>query len=172
MRDDLERRDLGFCELSFERRPELVSIVRRFVSDFYERTLLDPDATSRVALATHELLENAVKYSRDGRAKVRIEVSGRGERVRVRIRTKNRGRPEDAEHIQKAIDEMSSMDANVYYLSLMRKNASRTDGSGLGLARIHAEAEMTMSVGCGRNGTITVSAETEVLLPLRKEGAA
>ena len=169
---DPERRDLGFCELSFEKKPELVSIVRRFVSDFYDRTLADPDATSRVALATHELLENAVKYSRDGRAKVRIEVSGVGDKVRVRIRTRNRANPEDAQHIQRTIDEMTSMDANVYYLSLMRKNASRTDGSGLGLARIHAEAEMAMSVTCGKNGTITVSAETEVLMAQRKEGAA
>jgi hypothetical protein len=165
------RRDLGFCEVSFEKKPELVSIVRRFVSDFYDRTLADPDATSRVALATHELLENAVKYSRDGRAKVRIEVSGEGELVRVRIKTKNRANPGDFEHIQRTIDEMMSMDANVYYLSLMRKNAARTDGSGLGLARIHAEAEMAMSVKC-KNGTITVSAETEVQLAQRKEGAA
>jgi hypothetical protein len=172
MRAAPARRDLGFCELSFERRPDLVSIVRRFVSDFYDRTLADPDATSRVALATHELLENAVKYSRDGRAKVRIEVSGQGERVRVRIKTRNRANPGDAEHIRRTIEEMTSMDPNVYYLNLMRKNASRTDGSGLGLARIHAEAEMSMSVACGKNGTITVSAETEVLLAQRKEGAA
>jgi hypothetical protein len=171
MRAESDRRDLGFCELSFEKKPELVSVVRRFVSDFYDRTLADPDATSRVALATHELLENAVKYSRDGRARVRIELTGHGERVRVRIRTRNRAHPEDAAHIKRAIDEMRSMDANVYYLNLMRKNASRADGSGLGLARIHAEAEMAMSVAC-RNGTITVSAETEVLLPQRKEGAA
>lgn len=163
------RRDLGFCELSFEKKPELVSIVRRFVSDFYDRTLADPDATSRVALATHELLENAVKYSRDGRAKVRIEVSGNGEMVRVRIKTKNRGNAEDFEHIRRTIDEMTSMDANVYYLNLMRRNAARSHGSGLGLARIHAEAEMTMSVRC-KNGTITVSAETQ--LARRKEGAA
>jgi hypothetical protein len=169
---DPNQRDLGFCELSFEKRPELVSIVRRFVIDFYDRTLGDPDATSRVALATHELLENAVKYSRDGRAQVRIEVSGHGGAVRVRIRTRNRGSAEDAEHIRRMIAEMMSMDANVYYLNLMRKNASRTDGSGLGLARIHAEAELAMSVKCGKNGIITVSAETEVFLPQRKEGAA
>lgn len=169
---DPVRRDLGFCEISFGRKPELVSIVRRFVSDFYDRTLADPDATSRVALATHELLENAVKYSRDGRAKVRIDVSGRGPRVRVRIRTQNRGRPEDAAFVQRTIDEMMSMDANVYYLSLMRRNASRTDGSGLGLARIRAEAEMVMSVRCGKHGSITVSAETEVLLAQPREGAA
>ncbi len=168
---DPERRDLGSCELSFERKPELISIVRRFVSDFYTRTLADPDATSRLALATHELLENAVKYSRDGKANVRIQVSGRGQKARVRIRTKNRARPEDAEVIQRTIDEMSSMDATVYYLSLMRRNAHRVGGSGLGLARIHAEAEMAMSVAC-RNGSVTVSAETEVLLADRKEGAA
>src|SRR6478609_3091369 len=115
--------DLGFCELSFEKRPELVSIVRRFVTDFYDRTLGDPDAISRLALATHELLENAVKYSRDGRAKVRIEVSGlpTGDRARVRVRTQNRATAEDAEHIQKTIDEMMSMDPDVYYLSLMRR---------------------------------------------------
>jgi hypothetical protein len=141
------------------------------VSDFYDRTLGDPDATSRVALATHELLENAVKYSRDGRAKVRIEVSGEGERVWVRIRTRNRASTEDAAHIRRTIEEMTSMDANVYYLNLMRQNASRSDGSGLGLARIHAEAEMAMSVVC-KKGTITVSAETEVVLAGRKEGAA
>jgi hypothetical protein len=165
------RRDLGFCEISFERRPELVSIVRRFVSDFYDRTLGDPDATSRVALATHELLENAVKYARDGRAKVRIQVTGASDRARVRIRTKNRAEPADAAHIQRTLDEMRASDPNVYYLALMRKNASRTDGSGLGLARIGAEAEMTMSVR-SHNGTITVSAETEVLLTRPKEGAA
>lgn len=163
------RQDLGFCELSFEKKPELVSIVRRFVSDFYDRTLADPETTSRVALATHELLENAVKYSRDGRAKVRIEVSGQGGKVRVRIKTKNRANLEDFQHIQRVIDEMASMDPDLYYLSLMRRNASRSDGSGLGLARIHAEAAMAMSVRC-RNGTITVSAETQ--LAQRKEGAA
>ena len=166
--------DLGFCEISFEKRPELVSIVRRFVTDFYDRTLGDPDAISRLALATHELLENAVKYSRDGRAKVRIEVSGLGDRcdrARVRIRTRNRATAEDAEHIRRTIDEMMSMDPDVYYLSLMRRNVSLA-GSGLGLARIHAEAEMAMSVRCAKNGIITVSAETEVSLPTRKEGAA
>ena len=75
MRAVPERRDLGFCELSFEKRPELVSIVRRFVSDFYDRTLADPDATSRVALATHELLENAVEESLRRRTGIRLSGS-------------------------------------------------------------------------------------------------
>jgi hypothetical protein len=63
-------------------------------------------------------------------------------------------------------------DRNVFYLTLMRKNATRKDGSGLGLARIHAEAEMEMSVRCGKGGAISVIAETEVELAKRAEGAA
>jgi len=157
--------DLGFCELSFQRRPELVSIVRRFVSDFYDRTLADPDASSRVALATHELLENAVKYARDGQAKVRIEVSVQGRSAHIRIRTHNRAAPEDAEYIRRTISEMRlSSDPNLYYLDVIRRNARRTEGSGLGLARIHAEAEMDVSVKCGAKGAVTVIAETDVQL--------
>lgn len=157
--------DLEFCELSFQRRPELVSIVRRFVSDFYDRTLSDPDASSRIALATHELLENAVKYARDGQAKVRIEVRAKGSSAHVKIRTRNCAAPEDTAYIERTITEMrGSSDPNLYYLDVIRRNARRTEGSGLGLARIHAEAEMEVSVKCGRNGTVTVIAETDVPL--------
>ncbi len=157
--------DLGFCELSFQRRPELVSIVRRFVSDFYDRTLADPDASSRVALATHELLENAVKYARDGMATVRIEVNVTGTSAHIRIRTRNRAADADAAYIRRTISEMRcSPDPNLYYLDVIRRNARRTDGSGLGLARIAAEAEMEVSVKCGARGIVTVIAETDVQL--------
>ncbi len=56
-----------------------------------------------------------------------------------------------------------SSDPNLYYLDVIRRNARRTDGSGLGLARIHAEAEMEVSVKCQR-GFVTVIAETDVEL--------
>ncbi|MET0791345.1 MAG: ATP-binding protein [Polyangiaceae bacterium] len=168
--------DLGFCELSFQRRPELVSIVRRFVSDFYDRTLADPDASSRVALASHELLENAVKYASNGQATVRIEVSVQGSAAHIRIRTRNRAAAEDAAYIQRTICEMrGSSDPNLYYLDVIRRNARRTDGPGLGLARIHAEAEMAVSVKYSAKGTLTVIAETDVQLSeatIRARGVA
>ena len=40
-----------------------VSTVRRFTAEFYERVLVDQEVSEKVALATHELLENAVKWT-------------------------------------------------------------------------------------------------------------
>jgi anti-sigma regulatory factor (Ser/Thr protein kinase) len=156
--------DLGLCELSFKGRPELVSVVRRFISEFYERTLEDLDASSRVARATHELLENSVRYARDGEVCVRIEVTRIvrpegakicGTSAHIRIQTRNRAAKEDAAYT----------DPNLYYLDVIRRSARRTDSSGLGSVsgRIHAEAEMEVSVGCAR-GFVTVIAETDVEL--------
>lgn len=67
--------ETAYFELDFKPNVQLVSVVRRCVTELYQRFLDDPDGTSRVALATHELLENAVEYSRDGETTIRIEVA-------------------------------------------------------------------------------------------------
>jgi anti-sigma regulatory factor (Ser/Thr protein kinase) len=132
-------------ELEFSPSVELVSIVRRFVSDVYGRLLGDPEATSRIALATHELLENAVKYSLDGTMTVRIAVEPADGGCRLCIRMINRAAPAQIASVRTIIDGMaSSPDPIAYYQRLMREAAQRTHGSGLGLARIAAEGEMTM----------------------------
>src|SRR5947209_8429255 len=78
----------AYFELNFRPNVALVSVVRRFVNEFYQRFLSDPDATSRLALATHELLENAVKYSKDGETTIRIELEHSTPKV-VRLELKN-----------------------------------------------------------------------------------
>lgn len=136
----------AYFELNFRPNVALVSVVRRFVSEFYERFLSDPDGTSRVALATHELLENAVKYSRDGETTIRIEVQQGATKKTVRIMLRNRAEPANIAAIREILDGIEKApDAFAYYQSLISLRSKTREGSGLGLARICAEGEMQLS---------------------------
>lgn len=131
--------------LEFRPYVELVTRAREFVTDFYEQLLSDADAVSRVALATHELLENVVKYSSDGRSHFEIELLDLDGENTVRIRARNRTTPERANELQRLVSEISLGEPLGMYQRFMRRAAARQDGgSGLGLARIRAEAEMTV----------------------------
>jgi hypothetical protein len=144
---DLSGGGEAFFELSFSPNGSLVSTVRRFVEEFYDQILADGELVSKLAVATHEILENAVRYSSDGNTNIRVGVARESsDRVRVAISTKNKSNPKHLAALTATIDEMASApDAGVYYQMLMRRSAKRTDGSGLGLGRIHAETDMTLS---------------------------
>jgi hypothetical protein len=115
-----------------------------------------------VALATHELLENAVAYAVDGETGVRIEVV---EDLLV-IKTWNRATPDRVETLRAAIDQMNQeKDADKYYQTMLEKTAYRTDGSGLGLARIRAEADMRISYAI-ESDKVCIEATTSLNRPL------
>lgn len=156
----------AYVELNFRPNVSLVSVVRRFVSEFYQRTLSDPDGTSRVALATHELLENAVKYSKDGETTIRIEVSTQVPRT-VSIQLRNRAEPAHIAAIREIVDGVSSApDAFVFYQELItRKARNKEEGSGLGLARICAEGEMKVALRVDDGDMVTIEATTHVGTP-------
>lgn len=139
----------AFASMTFEFRPDvdLITSARAFVTAFYGRVLDDPDAVSRIALASHELLENVFKYSVDGRSTFTIEVSADGDSFVLRIRVKNRATPERAREALRVIREIGELgDPGGMYQTFVRRCARERDGaglsSGLGLARIVAEAEM------------------------------
>jgi hypothetical protein len=128
-----------YFHLVFRPNIKLVSTVRRFTNEFYRRVLVDQSLAERLALATHELLENAVAYSSDGETSMRIEVDGD---VLV-IRTWNRTSAERLASVKKLIDGIvAAPDPEQYYQHLLATAAKRTEGSGLGLARVRSEAEM------------------------------
>lgn len=140
---------LAYLELHFSPSVELISLVRRFVFDFYRQILPDEDAVSRVALTTHELLENAVRYSTNGVATVRIDVSTDSpDQTGPRTLTISMENHADESHriaLTGIFDELRcATDPFEHYQKMMVRNARRTDGSGLGLARILAEAEMDL----------------------------
>jgi len=124
-------------------------------------------ATERVALATHELLENAVRYAADDETRLRIEVAKDDDQspTRVTVSTSNRAAPEDLQVVRSMFDEMlAEPDPFAFYQTLMRRTAKRDDGSGLGLARIRAEADMSLTYDV-RGETLSVHAATEVSSP-------
>lgn len=154
-----------YFHVSFRPNFRLVSTVRKFTEDFYNRMLGDRDTSERVALATHELLENAIAYASDDETGVRVELDG----DRVIVKTWNRTSPERLESLKAVIDTMNrAPDPDAYYQELMTRTAYRSDGSGLGLARIRAEADMAVTYEVTTD-RVCVAAETTV--PRRKEGA-
>ncbi len=138
--------DLAYFEMSISPSMSFVSVVRRFVASFYECILSDIDLASRVALATHELLENAVKYSIDGETTIRMEITTTTTPPTVRIRTRNRADAVRAAILCRNIDEMNALaDPIEFFQRLMKRGARSGTPGGLGLGRIAAEAEMTVS---------------------------
>jgi hypothetical protein len=130
-----------YFHLSFRPNITLVSTVRRFIGEFYRRLLRDQEVGSRLALATHELLENAVAYATSDDTEIRIEIV----EDQLVIKTWNRTLPERIANLRAAIDEMNAApDADQYYQQMLLRTAKRTEGSGLGLARIRAECEMKL----------------------------
>ena len=149
-------------ELIFRPNVELVSIVRRFVSDFYKRILGDLDSVSRLALATHELLENAVKYSLDGATKLSITVDRGDAGTSVTIRIQNRADEPNIRKLGAVFEGMRRVpDSFEYYQSVMEAVSREPEGSGLGLARVCAEAEMKMGLEV-EGDAVTIVAETKV----------
>jgi hypothetical protein len=140
---------------------ELISSAREFVSLFYDAILDDPDATSRVALTTQELLENATKYSTNGSTVLQIDVTREESGDFLSVRTSNAATAVHLHELRRRFDAMhQSADPFVYYTDLMLRTAHH-ENSGLGLARVWAEGEM--DVRCNIVGSeATITARTKV----------
>ena len=125
----------------------LISSTRHFVCAFVAPIVGDPDAISRIGLATHELLENILKYSTDGRTCTRVDLVQTGDRQVFSIETTSTITPERRAGLEEVFHEMANApDALSCYQHAMTRALHRRHGSGLGLARIWAEAQMRLSV--------------------------
>ena len=128
---------------------QVVSTMRRFVLGLYERVLSDGSMSAQMALVTHELLENAIKFNIDNGTRLQVSISHQSEPPRqvVEIRTRNRGTPENIRTAERLIARVrEAKDPDLLYQQMMRSSVEQAAGSGLGLARIRAETEMTIDV--------------------------
>jgi hypothetical protein len=133
-------------ELTFRPDVELITTVRRFVEVLCMRVAADKALAARVAIATHELLENALKFSVDGTATVGVHVDPGGGKPIVRVRTRNRASAGHRDTLVTYLDEMeAATDPGDYYHERMIRSSRRPGVSQLGLARVRCEAEMVLS---------------------------
>jgi hypothetical protein len=136
-----------FLDLSITPCLEQVSTVRRFLEDYYQPLLKDPDLLCRMAIATHELLENATKYSARGASRLQVSVSQNGHGKELSVKVSNIPAPEHIGDLKATVAGVTSPEdaAEAYQLHMVAA-ALRGEGSGLGLARIRAEADMVLAL--------------------------
>lgn len=128
------------------RPPAIIPTVRRFVAELCRRVVADAEITSKVMVATHELLDNAVRYASRDISGIRVELQRHDEGIGVVIVTRNRISDDRRRELSTVIDELrKSPDRGGFFQKLLYRAARRTDGAGLGLGRVHAEADLELS---------------------------
>jgi hypothetical protein len=153
-------------ELNLEPNPRMVSVVRRFVEETFEKLVGDPDAIFRVSMTAHELLENGSKYAVGRRTQLRLVLEELdGGRTGAHIAISNETTPEHVERLKGRIAEIvGAEDPFLLYQTLMRRSSRLRDESGLGLARIRAEGEMNLGLEVNGN---RVSIVAQAVMPER-----
>jgi len=152
-------------ELRMDATISLVSVTRRYVESALEKVCDDADLVGRAAVATHELLENAARYSRkaDIGLRVTLERAGAGGESQVTLHVSNSASPAHVDRLKRSFAELDACeDPLALYVTLMRRNARDTAISGLGLARVRAEGEMTLALNV-QGEVVTIVARTQVL---------
>jgi anti-sigma regulatory factor (Ser/Thr protein kinase) len=144
-------------ELEGQWTSDQVADVRRFVERLHRGKLADEDLAARVATATHELFDNAVKFSTNGEALLRIDLT-RDRDLRIKITTRNRANATHIDGLRELARELrEAPDVMAFYVALMR----RARQGGLGIGRIAAETEMAIDLDLV-DDMVVISAELAV----------
>jgi hypothetical protein len=152
-------------DVSFAAAPPqgMVTALCQSLSESCQPLLADHDAAARLRLTAHELLENIVKYSASGGCEfhLRLSLAASGS-LRASVETRNvpaAERRTDAEQRLAAL--CAARDPHEHYDSIIADSALQPAGSGLGLARIHAETEYRLSHRF-EGDTLVIRADGEV----------
>lgn len=161
-------------ELSAPRDAALIANVRRFVGELCQHLLEDSDIASRVVLATHEMLDNAVRHAAADRrstpSQLKVTLKREDREASVVIDTTNAVDEARAATLRRVLDEIAqSTDRAEFYVALIRRIAARAEATWLGLGRVHAESELGLS-GRFEEGLVHLRAEGRFPLDAGRRG--
>lgn len=146
----------GSIEIRFGPRWKYISPARVFIQNFVAIAVSDQAKADRVAIATSELLENAVKYgvSED----TRCVVQAFGDTGVIQASVTNQASDQGARELRALYDKIMAGDPLEAYITQMREAATRTDGrSQLGLARIRYESEADLHLNITPDHQVTLT---------------
>jgi anti-sigma regulatory factor (Ser/Thr protein kinase) len=139
--------------------------IRRFVESFCACACTAANRESQLALAVHELMQNAVPHSHDEEVDLVLEVDADADRVEVAVT--NRCTEHEYRAIHDRVEKMNSEpDALRHYVTAMKESPASVRG-GLGLARVRFEAQLELSVSRS-TGRVTVHATGPLRVPALK----
>jgi len=147
----------GYIEIRFGPRWKYISPARVFIQNFIAIALSDQTKADSLAMATSELLENAVKYGASEDTQCVVRASPATGIIEASVT--NHTTAEGAAELQVLYHKIMTGDPLEAYIAQMREAAIRTDGkSQLGLARIRYEtgADMKLEVTPELLVTVTI----------------
>jgi hypothetical protein len=136
--------------------------IRRFVESFCACACPDAGREAQLAVAVHELMQNALPSGQGDDVELHLEVDR--DRDRVQVAVSNRCGEEEHLALADRIDRMySEPDALAHYLKAMDETPSSHRG-GLGLARVRFECQLDLTVS-RLEGRVTVHATGRLRAP-------
>lgn len=138
-----------------------VDDVRRFVESFCAAACPGADREEQLALAAHELIQNAIAHARTPGLDLRLEVDHEARRVRVSVT--NSVHADQVPILRDWIDQARAVgDALEGYLAAMRRDPEAK--GGLGLARIRFESALDLDLAV-EGDRVTVHASGPLAAP-------
>jgi anti-sigma regulatory factor (Ser/Thr protein kinase) len=120
-----------------------VDDIRRFVESFCAAACPGAEREEQLALAAHELVQNAIAHASAPGVDLRLAVDHQAKRVRVSV--SNVVRPEQVTVLRERLEALCTHpDPLTGYLAAMRAAPDRR--GGLGLPRIRYEASLELEV--------------------------
>jgi anti-sigma regulatory factor (Ser/Thr protein kinase) len=139
-----------------------VDELRRFVESFCACACPGLQRDGQLALAAHELVQNAIPYAKGDDIDVVLEVDPGADRIALAVT--NRTTEEEYRHLAARLAQLNEApDALAQYLRAMRESPTHVRG-GIGLARVRFEAQLELSAS-REAGRVTVHATGPLIAP-------